>query len=184
MPNAIRRIVTGHDAQGRSVLVSVGAPPQFHAGAKRGVELHEIWNTAGAPALITSAVEHEPNERPLAVPPDPSGTIIRFVDYHPGHVEMLPPREDGRHPNMHRTRSIDYGIMLEGELYMIMDDQEIKLVPGDVVIQRGTDHGWANRTQEIARMAFILIDGEFSDELLTKLPKEMELTVKPVSERA
>jgi uncharacterized cupin superfamily protein len=76
---------------------------------------------------------------------------------------------------MHRTRSIDYGIVLEGEIYMILDDSEVRLRAGDVVVQRGTDHAWENRSTQVARMAFILVDGVFSDELRAILPPQLEL---------
>ena len=70
-----------------------------------------------------------------------------------------------RHPFMHRTQTVDYGIMLEGELTLIMDEGETVIYPGDIVVQRGTSHGWANRSGKTCRIAFILIDGEFTDGL-------------------
>ena len=66
---------------------------------------------------------------------------------------------------MHRTESVDYGIVLFGRMHLVLTDSEIALAPGDVVIQRGTDHAWANRSEESARMVFILIAGRFSDEV-------------------
>ena len=66
---------------------------------------------------------------------------------------------------MHRTETIDYGIVLEGELVLIMDEGETTVRPGDIVVQRGTNHGWANRTNENCRIAFILIDGVFDESL-------------------
>jgi len=77
---------------------------------------------------------------------------------------------------MHRTESIDYGIVLEGEVVLSLDDSsETLLRPGDVVVQRGTDHAWENRTGEAARMVFVLVDGRFSDELKALLPDDLEL---------
>ena len=69
---------------------------------------------------------------------------------------------------MHKTETIDYGIVLEGELVLIMDVGETTVRAGDIVIQRGTNHGWANRSDKPCRIAFILIDGKFSDELAGK----------------
>jgi uncharacterized cupin superfamily protein len=66
---------------------------------------------------------------------------------------------------MHRTETIDYGIMLEGELTLIMDIGETTIRAGDIVIQRGTNHGWANRSGKACRIAFVLIDGQFTDGL-------------------
>ena len=168
-----RRVVTRHDASGRSVILSDGAPPNVRDKGT-GVDFIEIWNTSGAPAPIRS-LEPEPTDGPLQVPPARIGSKIRLNDFHPGHIRKLPPRADGRHPMMHRTRSIDYGIVLEGEIYLILDATEVLLTAGDIVVQRGTDHAWENRSDKMARMAFILIGGEFTEELLEKLPSRLEL---------
>lgn len=173
MARHARRIVTGHNAQGRSVLLSDGRPPNVR---DRGtlVDFIEIWSTEGMPAPICP-VEPEPTDGPLRIAPPIAGTRFRLNDFHPGHVGRLQPRADGRHPMMHRTESIDYGIVLEGEIHLILDDGEVLLRPGDVVIQRGTDHAWENRSDRVARMAFILIRGTFSEELRAKLPAKLEL---------
>ena len=71
---------------------------------------------------------------------------------------------------MHRTESVDYGIVLEGEITLVLDDSEVTLRAGDVVVQRGTDHAWANRSDEVTRVAFILVDGAFAPDLLATLP--------------
>ena len=71
---------------------------------------------------------------------------------------------------MHRTASIDYGIVLSGEITLILDDSEVILRAGDVVVQRGTDHAWANRGDVPARVVFVLVDGEFDDALAATLP--------------
>lgn len=173
MPKPARRVVTGHDQSGKSIVVSDGMPPNVRDKGT-DVDFIEIWNTEGAPAPIRS-VEPEPTDGPLKVPPARIGSKIRFNDFHPGHIRKLPPRADGRHPMMHRTRSVDYGIVLEGEIYMILDDSEVLLQAGDVVVQRGTDHAWENRGDRVCRMAFVLIGGEFSEELLAKLPRNLEL---------
>ncbi|MFT4267420.1 MAG: cupin domain-containing protein [Xenophilus sp.] len=171
-PLPARRIVTGHDARGRSVVLSDGMPPNVR---DKGTDVNfvEIWSTPAAPRI--AAREPDPTDGPLVVPPPAGGTRIRFNDFHPGHIRKLPPRADGRHPMMHRTRSIDYGIVLQGELYMILDDQEVLLRAGDVVIQRGTEHAWENRSDQVARMAFILVAAEFGDELRATLPEALEL---------
>jgi uncharacterized cupin superfamily protein len=74
---------------------------------------------------------------------------------------------------MHRTESVDYGIVLEGEMVLVLTDSEVALRAGDIVVQRGTDHAWANRSDRPARMAFVLVDGRFTDEL--DLPEETGL---------
>jgi mannose-6-phosphate isomerase-like protein (cupin superfamily) len=173
MTKRARRVVTGHDAQGKSVVLSDGMPPNVRDKGT-GVDFLEIWNTSGAPAMLMPS-EAEPTDGPLQVPPPKIGSKIRLNDFYPGHIHKLPRRSDGRHPMMHRTRSVDYGIVLEGEIYMILDEQEVLLRAGDVVVQRGTDHAWENRAQGVCRMAFILIGAEFSPELRALLPQALEL---------
>jgi quercetin dioxygenase-like cupin family protein len=151
--NAIpRRVVTGHDDRGISVFLSDGRVPVVRT-APDGASFFEIWNTDAMPAPITPA-EPDPTEVSLTVPPDPHGTKIRINEFPPGLVSPT-----------HRTRSIDYGIVLSGEVVLVLDDSETVLSAGDVVVQRGTDHRWENRTDAPARMAFILVDGSFTAEL-------------------
>jgi quercetin dioxygenase-like cupin family protein len=158
-PGTPRRIVTGHDADGRSVVLSDTPVPKSHALPGMAV-FHEIWNTAPTPAPLSPAEPREPTERPLVTPPDAGGTIIRFVDLQPGAASP-----------MHRTETVDYGIVLDGEVHLVLGDgSATQLHRGDVVVQRGTDHAWENRTDEVARMAFVLVDGEFSEELKARLP--------------
>jgi hypothetical protein len=184
MPRNPKRYVTGHDEHGKSVFLSTDEPPQFHNHAgreRRGVEFIEIWNTAAMPAPISSVEPKEPNDRPLRLPPPSQGTILRILDIYPGHSEKLPRRPDGRHPGMHRTETIDYGIVIEGELYLLLEDSEVCMLPGDVAIQRGTVHAWENRSNSVARIAFILIDGKFTDELRAKL-KDSPIQVAPLGD--
>ena len=173
MPRPARRVVTGHDRNGKSIVLSDGTPPNIRDRGT-GVDFFEIWNTGQAPAPIR-ADEPEPTDGPLVTPPPANGTKIRFNDFHPGHIDRLPPRADGRHKMMHRTKSIDYGIVLEGEIWMILDDSEVLLERGDVVVQRGTDHAWENRADQVCRMVFVLVDGVFTDELRALLPQQLEL---------
>ena len=156
MPDAPRRVVTGHDEHGVSVFLSDGAPPVTRT-APDGAVFYEIWGTAAAPAPI-SAAEPDPTEGALSVPPAPRGTKIRINEFPPGVVSPT-----------HRTQSVDYGIVLDGEVVLVLDAAETVLRAGDVVVQRGTDHRWENRAGRVARMAFILVDGEFTDELRATL---------------
>ncbi|HTP38898.1 MAG TPA: cupin domain-containing protein [Steroidobacteraceae bacterium] len=165
--------MTGHTASGKSVVLSDGMPPNVRT-RNTGVDFIEIWRSAATPAPLY-ATEPEPTDGPLRVPPVRNGSCIRLNDFYPGHIDKLPPRADGRHKMMHRTRSLDYGIVLQGEIYLILDDSEVLLKAGDIVIQRGTDHAWENRADEVCRMAFILISGEFSPELRALLPEQLEL---------
>jgi hypothetical protein len=161
-----RRIVTGHDARGVSVVLSDGPVPVTRELPESGVLFHEVWSTDAAPAPIAPAEPGEPTQRSLRVPPEPLGTKIRVNEFHPGHLDQR-----GLQSPVHRTESVDYGIVLEGEMVLILDDSEVQLKAGDIVIQRGTDHAWANRSDRVARMAFILVDGAFTDELKAILPE-------------
>ena len=177
MRSTARRVVTGHDASGKSVFLSDGpAPHVLEKGTD--VDFIELWCTNGAPTMVAST-EPEPTSDKIngliRVSPPPRGTRFRINVLHPGHVLKLPKREDGRARGMHRTRSIDYGIVLQGEIYLVLDDSETLLRSGDVVIQRGTDHAWENRSDKPVRMAFILVDGEWTDELRAKLPQQLDL---------
>jgi quercetin dioxygenase-like cupin family protein len=161
MTEVPRRIVTGHDSKGKSIVVSDGPVPntQDVSGA---ASFHEIWVTAGAPAPIV-AKEEEPTTAGDSVPPPANGTRLRIVDFPPG----------GRSP-MHRTETVDYGIVLAGELQLILDDgSETTLHAGDIVIQRGTDHTWVNASDHVTRVAFFLVDGKFVDDLLATLPGDV-----------
>jgi mannose-6-phosphate isomerase-like protein (cupin superfamily) len=164
MSTVPRRVVTGHTADGVSVVLSDGPVPVSRELPDDGVCFHEIWNTADAPARIVAA-EDEPTARALAVPPPPRGTKIRINEFQPGHLD-----ERGLQSPVHRTASIDYGIVLEGQITLILDDSEVTLRAGDVVVQRGTDHAWANRGDTTARVAFILVDAEFDPDLAARLP--------------
>jgi len=75
------------------------------------------------------------------------------------------------HPLMHRTETIDYGVVLEGELTLILDDSEVDLKPGDIVVQRGTNHAWSNRSNKLCRILFVLLDGAYADEIKSALER-------------
>lgn len=163
----VRRFVTGHDENGKSIFTSAGEAPQKHHRVDGLVQFVELWNTAETPAPLLPVEPNEPNDRlPLRIPPDAGGTILRILDIHPGHLTQIAPRTDGKRPGMHRTETLDYGIMIEGEITMYLDDSEVVLRPGDVVVQRGTDHAWENKSADtVARIAFVLIDGKFAGDL-------------------
>ena len=165
MTSPPRRIVTGHDATGTSVVLSDGPVPVSRQIPGDGVAFHEIWNTSGAPAPITAAEPTEPTERELAVPPPPRGTKIRINEFAPGYLN-----EAGLQSPVHRTESVDYGIVLEGEITLVLDASEVTLGAGDIVVQRGTDHAWANRGTTTAKVVFVLVDGAFDQSLLDTLP--------------
>ena len=164
-----RRVVTGHDASGKSVVVSDGPPPQHHPmqGAGVGADFFEMWNVPKAVPELSSVEAREPNEREFTIMPV-AGHLLRLID-------IYPPGQGGKRTVMHRTKTIDYVVVIEREVVLILDDTEVTLKKSDVVVQGGTDHAWENPSDKIARMAFLHIDAEFSAELLAKLPKPLEL---------
>jgi mannose-6-phosphate isomerase-like protein (cupin superfamily) len=166
--SAPRRVVTGHDRTGKSVVLSDGPPPQHHPmhGAEVGADFYEIWNST-RPVPLLSAQESEPNERAFTIMPV-SGHLLRII-------EIYPPSQGGKRTVMHRTRTLDYVVVIKGEIVLVLDDSEVTLRAGDVVVQRGTDHAWENRSSQPARMAFFHIDAQFDAELLRVLPQPLEL---------
>jgi quercetin dioxygenase-like cupin family protein len=160
MPTVPRRVVTGHDHDGVSVFLQDGPAPVVRT-APDGAFFYEIWGTGASPAPV-SAAEPDPAEGSLTVPPAPGGTKIRINEFPPGVVSPT-----------HRTQSVDYGIVLDGEVVLVLDGTETVLRPGDVVVQRGTSHRWENRTERAARMAFVLVDGAFTEDLLSTLDGEV-----------
>jgi naringenin degradation protein FdeH len=185
MDPGIRRVVTGHDRNGKAIVLSDG----FATSVKTvplwpGLISTDIWKTDSSPAIL-SKDEPDPTLGPRTLHPGPRGTILR--------ISIVPPETDevrkldagqaqevfkgvgnanastlgrgARHPLMHRTETLDYAVVLEGEITMLLDDSEVHLKAGDVVIQRGTNHAWSNRSGKPVRMLYVLIDGELDPEL-------------------
>jgi quercetin dioxygenase-like cupin family protein len=161
MPTIPRRVVTGHDGSGRSVLAADGQVPAAGT-APSGTVFYELWATDATPATIgadpADAVPPGPASGTLSAPPAPGGTLIRIND--------LPP---GAGSPMHRTETVDYAIVLDGEVVLVLDEGETALRAGDVVVQRGTSHRWENRSGATARVAFVFVDGAFTPGLLSAL---------------
>jgi mannose-6-phosphate isomerase-like protein (cupin superfamily) len=184
MRNVPRRVVTGHTAAGRSTIASDGPPEREQRMALHGVTLREIWNTQASPALI-GRIASEPREEGVTLAPPRRGTRIRVCDFDPerhdvdekeraaalsefaaiGGADAFRGGGDGLHAMMHRTETVDYGIVLEGEIVLVLEETETLLKAGDVVVQFGTNHAWSNRSDKVCRMAFVLIDGAFDADL-------------------
>lgn len=185
MTKDVRRVVTGHDGAGKAIVLEDGLPPKvIRSSVQAGLAFFEVWNTTAMPQPIAAGFD-EPTVRHSGTAPPKGGTVIRIVDLPPegpdgpafdkeqsaklfsavGLEGEAHRHKPGRHPLMHRTESIDYGIVLEGEIVLLLDDSEVRLKQGDVVVQRGTVHAWTNRTDRICRMAFILTDGRFERDL-------------------
>jgi naringenin degradation protein FdeH len=145
----IRRVVTGHDAAGVAKVL-IDAPAANSKQPQPGLISTMMWCTDGAPA--TMPVGERPEDmgaRILGTAPPAKGTRFAVIDFPPGN-----------HPHMHRTETIDYVIVIEGEIEMDMDASSVTLKAGDIMVQRGTNHAWANRSNSRARVAFVLIDAE------------------------
>ena len=143
----IRRFVTGHDADHIAKVLMQG-PATNAKYPSPGTVSTLIWSTDRTPAAIAVGEEIEDlGARIIGTAPPANGTRFAVIDFPPGNQAR-----------MHRTETIDYVIVLEGEIEMDMDDSTVKMKAGDVMVQRGTNHAWANRSNRRARVAFVLID--------------------------
>ncbi len=141
-----RRIVTGHDAKGKAVILHDSEAPN----AKRrpsGLISTLLWITDESPADVDRKDDRAARE--IGISPPERGSIFRVVDF-----------PTGAKGEMHRTRSIDYAVVIEGEIDMLLPDGEVHLRAGDVLVQQATDHAWENRGKGNCRIAFILIDAK------------------------
>lgn len=186
----IHRVVTGHDENGKAIVCSSGPlPTTVEIAAIPGTVFHEVWSTPATPAPVGNGPD--PTLDPLMLPPPANGTRIRFVDIPPdtpeflahgaarmkeaftqaGDAEVSTVTAGSPHPLMHRTESIDYGVVIEGELTLVLDDSEVQLAAGSVVVQRGTNHAWANRSGRPCRMLFVLVDGQYEPAVAQALAR-------------
>ena len=191
MAEPIRRVVTGHDDKGKAVVLSDGPVPVVHSNPLRpGQASYEIWKTSAMPVPIAPR-EPEPTAGPRKLQPTAMGSVFRISIVPPESDEILKltPREaqerfrasgggdactygrGGRHPMMHRTETVDYAVVLEGEITLLLDEGDVQLKAGDIVIQRGTSHAWSNRSGKPVKMLYVLIDGEFDAVLAAQFPK-------------
>jgi len=172
-----RRIVTGFGPTGKSCIVEDGPAPTFrHLENRPGGTLANLWVTGQAPSSI-EAPDGSGGWQTLH--PPPGGSVIRVMDIPPEpqldeldesarRAFVSSPFSDrnkvssdtSRHPRMHTTDTIDYAVCLSGEIYAVMEEDETLMRAGDVLIQRGTNHAWANRSKDVCRMMFILIDAK------------------------
>lgn len=171
----VRRVVTANDASGHSLLVEDGvSPSESTVPGRPGFRSSNIWRTVGAPTKIDApdSVEEHKGVQPPAL-----GTVLRVIDFPPRPSDPEERRRQAsasltslfpdavheaghRQSGMHITQSIDYAIVLSGSITALMDEGETDLHAGDILIQRGTNHAWENRTDAMTRVAFVLIDGQ------------------------
>ena len=171
----IRRVITANDASGKSYFLEDGPSPAVKEVPERpGYRVTNLWRTIQSPASIEALDSIRDH---IGVLPPPHGNVIRIIDYPPEpkdpaevkriqdatFAKLYPDAghdlKTGDHPGMHITQTVDYALLLSGEITAIMETGETVLQAGDVLIQRGTNHAWANRSNYPARIAFILIDG-------------------------
>jgi mannose-6-phosphate isomerase-like protein (cupin superfamily) len=175
MPRQIRRVVTGHNATGKSIFVIDAPTPHVFQRSKGSAIVHELWETASIPADNRGSADAI--ARGHRLPPPKDGSVFRVIEYPPdserlaalAHETAHPDdsgraqatdRNNPRHPGFHKTATVDYAIVLSGEIVAMIDEGEVLLRAGDTLIQRGTNHAWSNRTNENAVIAFVLIDAE------------------------
>ncbi len=176
MTEPVRRIVTGNDGEGRSAIVEDGPPPAVITVPERpGYVVSNVWVTGETPAAIGRA---DASTAHRGILPPGNGTILRVIDYPPEpetreqfeamaratfralYPDVAHDPGAAAHAGMHKTETVDYAIILAGEITAVMDDGETLMRAGDILIQRGTNHAWANRSGKPCRIAFVLIDGE------------------------
>jgi mannose-6-phosphate isomerase-like protein (cupin superfamily) len=160
-----RRVVTGH-RDGKGTVLYDGPAPNRKLRNASGLVSTLLWVTDESPAELSRVADRA--EREIGVAPPPLGSVFRVVEFPPGRKELsrdavlremgLTGQSESKHAGMHRTRSIDYAVVMEGEIDMILDDGEVHLAAGDVLVQQGNDHAWVNRGERPCRIAFVLID--------------------------
>jgi mannose-6-phosphate isomerase-like protein (cupin superfamily) len=176
LSSPIRRVVTGKDPTGKAIAIIDGPAPSVHRRPEGGLAITNLWLTDSTPADLSSP--EDTSTRKMGIPPPPTGTIFRVVELAPEgeitadydtRLKMIqgiglapegPSRERPRDPAMHRTRTIDYAVILSGEIDMLLDDTEVHMKAGDVLVQRGTNHAWVNRSNAPCQVAFILVDAK------------------------
>ena len=172
----VRRLVSGVDASGKSLFTEDASPKSVRSVPERpGYYAHEVWLAPSAPIRLSDG---DMTGQVKTVGPGEGGNILRVIDFPP---EPKDPAERDRgmratfsklykdadhkpenspHPGMHETETLDYAIILSGEIYAVMDKEEKLMKAGDILIQRGTNHAWANRADAPCRIAFVLMDAK------------------------
>ena len=182
MPQRIRRVVTGHDKDGRSIFVMDGkAPNVLEMASMPGVALTDLWRTKSSPA--SNAGNADAATGRIKLEPPAKGTILRIVEFPPDTAwrksadaaKAFASIGAGGAPDhasgdamMHATATVDYIIVLQGEIWAILDKGEKLLKQGDILIQRGTNHSWSVRTREPCIIAAVLIGARPAGRLARK----------------
>jgi mannose-6-phosphate isomerase-like protein (cupin superfamily) len=170
----VRRVLTGHDGQGRSTFLADGLAPNVKEMPHfPGLALTDLWETKGAPA--SNEGDADAADRPVHLEPPKNGTILRIVEFPPDSTR--PRGSDGSagfkaigaghaqdkrssDPMMHKTGTVDYIIVLKGEIHAVMETGETLLRAGDILVQRGTNHSWSVRGNEPCIVAAVLVSAK------------------------
>jgi mannose-6-phosphate isomerase-like protein (cupin superfamily) len=170
----VRRVLTGHDQDGKSTIIADGLAPNVkEMPSFPGLALTDLWETTSAPADNDGHADAA--ARPIHLEPPEDGTIFRIVEFPPDSTR--PQASDGREgfkaigaahaqdkhssdPMMHKTSTIDYIVVLKGEIYAVLEKGETLLRPGDVFVQRGTNHSWSVRGSEPCIIAVVLVNAK------------------------
>ena len=142
MPLKFRRVVTGHDPNGRAI-VQIDEIAKNLVSARPGATAGVVWTTEGFPVDNNGSEDAGLRRTGTTLA---SGTVFRVLELMPGSA-----------PRNHRTDSIDYAVVISGEIDMVLDDSTVHLKAGDILVQRGTIHNWVNRGKEAAVVAFVLV---------------------------
>jgi hypothetical protein len=163
-------VVTGHTPEGKSTIIMDEPAPQVVPGAADDGGSTVLWVTLDCPASNFGNEDAAPAGVRNPVPPPRGGTIFRILDLLPASRAVTPatrlegvehsPERSSRNVGFHRTDTVDYAVVLEGEVWAVLDEAETLLKPGDVLIQRGTYHAWDNRSDQVCRIIFVLVDAE------------------------
>ena len=174
MSLTVRRVVTGKDKNGKAIVEMDAVAARVQQRAQLGVTNCLLWMTNSAPVRLSQQGDAANQE--IGIAPPPGGTIFRMIQFEPqkniqtdpetrlqlfrkmGLAPEGPSAENPRDPGMHRTRTIDYVAILSGEIDLLLDDTEVHLHAGDVLVQRGTNHAWINRGTEPCVAIFVLVD--------------------------
>lgn len=172
MVQGFRRVVTGHDPDGKAVVIMDGAAQNVRVRGAAGIVSTLLWVTDKTPVDLSG--NEDAADRDIGVAPPDGGTVFRIVEFQPqvrgeepvdaeAIIKEMGVEQDAakrRDPFMHRTRSIDYAVVLSGKITLLLDEDDVDLETGDTVVQRGTNHAWVNRGSEPCTIAFVLVDAE------------------------
>lgn len=173
MTQPTRRIVTGHK-DGKATIMIADVAPNVNEIPGWGIGVTELWVTNDWP-ISNDSWGDDQGARPLAHDPGPNGTIFRVVEFPPESAGKIDPEvafkalgtrtrpsadDSALHPSMHKTDSIDYLVIIAGEMHMVMEEGEVLVKAGDCIVQRGTNHAWVNRTDKPCVLAVVLIDAK------------------------